>query len=70
MGAAEAEGLVDAFFVVQRLRLANQTVLEPGDEVANLVDPDKLNPFERRVLKEAFLQARSLQRRLALDYQV
>ena len=29
-----------------------------------------LNPFERRVLKEAFLQARSLQSRLALDYQV
>ncbi len=70
MGAAEAEGMVDAFFVVQRLRLANQSALEPGDEAANLVDPDKLNPFERRILKEAFLQARRLQSRLALDYQV
>ncbi|MEO5676241.1 MAG: DUF294 nucleotidyltransferase-like domain-containing protein [Usitatibacter sp.] len=70
MGAAEAEGLVAAFFVVQRLRLATQAVLEPGDEGANRIDPDKLNPFERRVLKEAFLQARRLQSRLALDYQV
>jgi len=70
MGAAEAEGLVDAFFVVQGLRLATQAGLEPGDEGANRVDPDKLNPFERRILKEAFLQARRLQSRLALDYQV
>lgn len=70
MGAAEAEGLVDAFFVVQQLRLAHQAVLAPGDAAANLVDPDKLNPFERTVLKEAFLQARRLQSRLALDYQI
>ena len=43
---------------------------ELGDAAANLVDPDKLNPFERTVLKEAFLQARGLQSRLALDYQI
>ena len=70
MGASECEALVQAFFVVQALRLRNQAALEPGDEAANLVDPDRLNPFERLILKEAFLQARTLQRRLALDYQV
>ena len=70
MGAAETEGLVHAFFVVQGLRLRNQATLEPGDEGANRIDPDKLNDFERRILKEAFLQARKLQSRLALDYQI
>ena len=70
MAQAECEALVAAFFEVQRHRLRTQARLEAGDEAANLVDPDTLNPFERRVLKEAFLQARSLQARLALDYQV
>ena len=70
MGAAECEGFVRAFFVVQGLRLRHQATLEPGDEGANRVDPDKLDDFERRVLKEAFLQARKVQSRLALDYQV
>jgi CBS domain-containing protein len=70
MGEAECEALVAAFFEVQRHRLARQATLAAGDDGANLVDPDALNPFDRRVLKEAFLQARLLQSRLALDYQV
>ena len=70
MGAAEAEALVHAFFTVQALRLRIQAPMQPGDEGANLADPDQLDDFERRVLKEAFLQARKLQSRLALDYQV
>ena len=68
--AAESEAFVRAFFVVQGLRLRIQAPLAPGAEDANLLDPDSLDPFERRVLKEAFLQARALQVRLALDYQV
>ena len=70
MGAAEAEAMVQAFYVIQGHRLRIQAALPPGDEAANRLDPDKLNVLERRVLKEAFLQARSLQSRLALDYQV
>jgi CBS domain-containing protein len=70
MGAAECEALVHAFFIVQTHRLRNQAALEPGEEGANRIDPDALNPLERRILKEAFLQGRSLQSRLALDYQV
>jgi CBS domain-containing protein len=68
MGAGECEALVQAFFIVQGLRI--QSRLAPGEEGANSVDPDQLNPLERRILKEAFLQGRSLQSRLALDYQV
>jgi CBS domain-containing protein len=70
MGAGEAAGLVRAFFAIQGLRLRNQAALAPGEEGANRIDPDRLDDFERRMLKEAFLQARKLQSRLALDYQV
>jgi CBS domain-containing protein len=70
MGAPEAEAAAQAFFIVQRLRLRVQAPLGPGAEGANDLDPATLNPLERRILKEAFLQARSLQSRLALDYQV
>ncbi|HEX5130838.1 MAG TPA: DUF294 nucleotidyltransferase-like domain-containing protein, partial [Usitatibacter sp.] len=70
MGEAECEAIVAAFFEIQRHRLRTQAVAQVREEGANLLDPDALNPFERRVLKEAFLQARSLQSRLALDYQV
>jgi CBS domain-containing protein len=70
MGKAESAALVDAFYAVQALRLRRQATLEPGAEGSNQIDPQQLNPFERRILKEAFLQARSLQSRLAMDYQV
>jgi len=32
------------------------------------VDPDHLNDLDRRILKEAFRQARKLQTHLALNY--
>ena len=67
---AENEAHVQAFFAVQALRLRNQAPLSPGDDGANLVDPDRLDPFARQVLKAAFVQARELQSRLALDYQI
>ena len=70
MGEAEASALADAFFAVQALRLRIQARLEPGAQGANEIDPDRLNSMERAVLKEAFRQARELQNRLALDYQV
>jgi CBS domain-containing protein len=70
MAPSEADGMVRAFFVIQGLRLRIQAPMSPGEEGANLIDPDRLDDFERRVLKEAFLQARKLQSRLALDYQV
>jgi CBS domain-containing protein len=62
--------MVAAFFIVQGLRLRNQAVPGLGEERANRVDPDTLNELERNVLKEAFGQARRLQSRLGLDYQV
>ena len=41
-----------------------------GREGDNLIRPDDLNEVERRILKESFRQARKLQQRLKLDYQL
>ncbi len=71
MDVAEIEAMVEAFFVIQRLRLRNQAVRQVlAEDVANRIDPDKLNGFERYILKGALRQARALQSRLALDYQI
>jgi CBS domain-containing protein len=70
MGEMEAEATIDAFFVIQGLRLRNQADPGLGEERANRVDPDHLNELERHILKAAFGQARKLQTRLGLDYQV
>ncbi len=70
MAGAETEAMVDAFFVIQGWRLRNQADPDLGEERANRIDPDRLNEMERHILKGAFSQARKLQSRLALDYQV
>ena len=44
MSAAYIEAIVDAFLVIQRLRLRHQASQEPSTEdTANRIDPDKLN---------------------------
>jgi CBS domain-containing protein len=43
---------------------------ERGETLTNRVNPDTLNNLDRRILKEAFRQARKLQTTLGLDYQV
>jgi len=60
---------VDAFYFVQTLRLRSQ-LLATGDVGANRVRPGRLNEVDASMLKEAFRQARKLQARLALDYQL
>lgn len=71
MQAEELAALIDGFHFIQLLRLRSQHLDTehdaPGD---NRVNPDDLNELDRRILKEAFRQARKLQLRLKLDYQV
>ncbi|HPP47986.1 MAG TPA: putative nucleotidyltransferase substrate binding domain-containing protein, partial [Accumulibacter sp.] len=43
---------------------------EQGRTGDNLIRPAELNEIERRILKETFRQARKLQARLRLDYQL
>ncbi len=63
---------VDAFQFVQMLRLRSQDSLERGTGASepNRLDPDSLNSLDRRILREALRQARKLQNRVALDYQL
>ena len=66
--AGDMRAIVDAFFFIQLLRLRHQQ-FDPGAARApNRIDPDRLNDFDRRMLKESFRQARELQQRIALDY--
>jgi CBS domain-containing protein len=67
----EVHAWTDAFLFVQSLRLRqqHQDYLR-GVPLGNRVNPDQLNLLERKTLKEALKQARSLQARLALDYRL
>lgn len=66
----EINALIDAMQFIQLLRLRQQqTDDRPGEQGNNLIYPDKLNELDRRILKEAFRQAKKLQHRLKLDYQ-
>jgi CBS domain-containing protein len=66
----EAESMLAAFLLIQRIRLEQQARLDPvpADDSANRVDPKTLNELDRRTLKEAFRLLRDLQARLAMDY--
>ena len=71
---AETEAWVGALHFIQLLRLRHQhgegSSGENSAGNANAIDPDKLNDLDRRILKEAFRQARKLQSRLALEYRL
>lgn len=71
--APEAEGWIEALHFIQLLRLRHQHEFcgeddDNLDELDNRINPDRLNDLDRRILKEAFRQARKLQARLAMDY--
>lgn len=85
MQPEEADAIIDGFHFIQLLRLRNQeelpaesadsgNALEPAAHAPlrnpNRVNPDELNALDRRILKEALRQARKLQSRLELDFQL
>ena len=67
----EVEALIDAFNFIQLLRLRHQHLEagqgRPGD---NRIFIGGLNQLDRRILKEAFRQAKKLQQRIKLNYQL
>jgi len=71
---AEIEAWIDAFLFIQVLRLRHHDEeKEKGfstEALDNLINPEQLNELDRRILKEAFRQARKLQARLALEYRL
>jgi CBS domain-containing protein len=66
---AAAWGDAYAFVLLQRMR-THQAQQRAGRHPDNRVDPDDLNGLDRRILKEAFRQAKKLQGKLKLDYQL
>jgi CBS domain-containing protein len=69
LGNDDIEAMIEGFFFIQQLRLANQRAgTPPGAE--NRVNPDKLNELDRQVLKEAFKQSKRLQSRLQLEFRL
>ena len=69
--ADELAAIIDGFHYIQLLRLRAQ-YFDTGQESRgdNKVRPDELNELDRRILKESFRQARKMQLRLKLDYQL
>jgi CBS domain-containing protein len=67
----DLDAYCEAFLFLQLLRLRlHHEQNEAGKPLTNRVDPDTLNDLDRRILKEVFRQARKLQTKLGLDYQV
>jgi len=67
----EVDAAQDGLNFIQLLRLRHQYLEgQPGRQGDNLIDPEKLNELDRRILKESFRQARKIQARLKLDYQI
>jgi CBS domain-containing protein len=67
-GGERLAALVDGFHFIHLLRLRRQVAGGASAAGANHLDPRTLNDLDRRLLKEAFRQARALQLRLRLDY--
>jgi CBS domain-containing protein len=67
--ADEVEEWIHAFHFIQLLRLKNQHRSNlDGRPMHNHVNPNQLRAADRRRLLDALRQARSLQKRLAMDY--
>ena len=60
-----------SFAIIQWRRLMrHQECSREGGPLTNRLDPHQLNTLDRQVLREAFRQARDLQKRLAIRYQL
>ncbi len=60
-----------SFAFVQLLRMReHQRQSAAGEPMGNRLDPEELNPMDRRILKEAFREARRLQKKLEVRYQL
>jgi CBS domain-containing protein len=69
---SEIDAWIDALLFIQVLRMRHHDEASAkglsDDALDNRIDPERLNELDRRILKEAFRQARKLQSRLALEY--
>ncbi|PPK58271.1 putative nucleotidyltransferase-like protein [Marinobacter persicus] len=67
----DANAWQEAYSLIQAIRMrAHQEMLNNGEELTNYIDPDDLNPLDRRILRESFRQAQRLQQKLEVTYQL
>lgn len=61
----------ESYSLIQAIRMrAHQDMLANDETLTNYIDPDDLNPLDRRILRESFRQAQRLQQKLELAYQL
>lgn len=66
LNISDCQAWADSFEFIQGLRLKHQlNCLENGRPINSLINPEKLNPLDNRILKETLRQARKLQQWLA-----
>lgn len=75
ISSEDVAAMIGSFDFIQLLRLRTQhlgagSATGSESQGSNLINPDQLNELDRRILKEALRQARKLQTRLKLDYQL
>jgi CBS domain-containing protein len=67
---SEVSAAIEALRYIQTLRLRHQHLERPALGTENRINPDALNPLDRRILKASLRQVAKLQDRLKLDYQL
>ncbi len=71
LDAGDVAAWIDAYDYIRLLRMrTNDEQAAAGAALTNRIDPAKLNDLDRKILKEAFREAKRLQSKLALDYQL
>jgi CBS domain-containing protein len=69
--AADGAAWTEAYDYVRLLRIRlNEEQERTGATLSNRIDPERLNDLDRRILREAFREAKRIQTRLTLTYQL
>lgn len=67
----DAQAWKEAYNLIQAMRMrAHQQQLEQQHPLSNYINPDDLNPLDKRILREAFRQAQRLLSKLEVRYQL
>ncbi|TGN41977.1 CBS domain-containing protein [Marinobacter confluentis] len=67
----DANAWKEAYSLIQAIRMrSHQELLNRNEPLSNYINPDDLNPLDRRILRESFRQAQRLQQKLELTYQL
>ncbi|WP_404363523.1 putative nucleotidyltransferase substrate binding domain-containing protein [Marinobacter sp.] len=65
----DANAWKEAYSLIQVIRMrAHQEQLEKDQPLSNYINPDDLNPLDKRILRESFRQAQRLQQKLETAY--